>query len=120
VKVQHRRTQVREESWPLIDGWYWCPENVVEDRISEEAIENDPSLIRRAAWSFEWMRWVAGQWALERRLAHQCEDGSISAPEWVQMYEKKRGGVSLYGRCKKCREKLSTGVKTIIIMEKVL
>jgi hypothetical protein len=107
---------VREEGWPLIDGWYWCPVPVVDERIEEEGKKLGSFRIHSAI-SYEFLRWRSSQFDYSARLAHQCKDGGIRAPSWVQFYEKKSGGVSIYGKCKKCGEKLSTGIKTIMIME---
>jgi hypothetical protein len=107
---------VREEGWPLIDGWYWCPLPVIDDRIKDE--ETSISVYRtHTAIHYEFVRWRNAQYLLEARLAHKCKDGSIRAPSRVQWYEKKSGGISIYGGCKKCKKKLSDGIKTIMIME---
>jgi hypothetical protein len=109
---------VREESWPLIDGWYWCPEPVIDDRIIVEQ-KRLGNFRKHTAISYGFIEWQYAQYNLEARLAHKCKDGSIRAPSWVQTYYKKSGGISIYGGCKKCKEKLSDGIKTIIIMEQM-
>ena len=118
MRTKHRKTLVREESWPLIDGWYWCPIPLIEKRISDMADEND-KWIGRIGFGHEFSVWEYSQWGLERRLAHLCEDGSIRAPEWVQTYQTNSGTLSIYGRCKGCKARLSNGIKTIIIMEEM-
>jgi hypothetical protein len=116
--IKHRKTRVREESWPLIDGWYFCPEPVVDERIKEEE-KALGSFRQHTALSYEFIRWSSAQYDYSARLAHQCEDGGIRAPSWIQFYEKKSGGISIYGGCKKCEKKLSDGIKTIMIMEEM-
>lgn len=107
---------VREEGWPLIDGWYWCPLPLIEKRISDMADEYD-EFMGRIGIGYEFAVWENLQSKLSMRLAHQCENGNIRAPMWVQMYQRVSGGLSIYGRCNGCDEPLSEGVKTIIIME---
>jgi hypothetical protein len=91
---------------------------VVDQRIKDEK-EKLGSFRAHSAISYEFIRWQEAQYYLEARLAHKCKDGGIRAPSWTQYYEKKFGGVSIYGKCKKCREKFSDGIKTIIIMEEM-
>ena len=118
MKGKQRKTLVKDESWPLIEGWYWCPISVVEKRIKEYQEElTIMNVIGRIGVGYEFNKWAILQHRISSRLAHQCRDGSIRAPSWVQTYTRKSGCRSLYGRCKSCREPLSNGVKTIIIME---
>lgn len=116
MRSKHRKTLVREEEWPLIDGWYWCPIPLIEKRISDMADEYDGYMGKIGA-GYDFREWKARQYKIAARLAHKCEDDSIRAPSWVQTYTRKSGCRSIYGRCKHCREPLSNGVKTIIIME---
>lgn len=117
VRSKHRKTRVREEGWPLIDDWYWCPLPVIEERIDKERVElQDTLMSRNLGLSYEFLRWEQAQYVLNARLAHKCEDGTISAPTHTQWYKKSNGGISLYGKCKRCETKLGAGVKTIIIL----
>ncbi len=100
----------------MIDGWYWCPLPVVEKRISDMADEYD-EFMGRIGVGYEFRKWEESQHLLERRLAHQCEDGSIRSPRWIQMYKRVSGGISIYGACKGCNKTLSDGIKTIILLE---
>lgn len=113
---KHRKTVIREEGWPLIDGWYWCPESLIDKRMLAVADEVD-EYRHKIGVGYEFRDWVVKQHKLTMRLAHLCEDGSIRAPEWVQAYPRSCGGISIYGRCKGCREPISQGVKTIILLE---
>jgi hypothetical protein len=118
VISKHRKTLVREEGWPLVDGWYWCPISAIEERVDGMAVEYE-EFMGRIGVGYEFQRWEANQHKLDRRLAHQCADGKIRAPSWVDQYQRKGGGTSLYGKCKGCGESLSVGIKTIIIMEQM-
>lgn len=107
---EQKRTLVRNEGWPLIDGWYWCPESLIDARVKYWEKEGNYYTINlKAAYS-----------KLNQRVAHACKDGRIRAGVGIQTYKKKSGMLSLYGKCKRCDEKLSDGVKTIIIMELTL
>ena len=107
---EHRKTLVKKDKWPLIDGWYWCPESAIEHRVKRLG-DDDPL---DAGWMTDQYH------QLNERLAHACKDGRIRAGVGIQEYKKKSGMLSLYGKCKKCDEKLSDGVKTIILMELTL
>ena len=116
-----RRTLVKKESWPLVDGWYWCPESVIEKRI-----ESEKKLLRgrmnRPDIHFAFQRWEEDQSRLEARLAHACHDGRIRAASgWgVEYFHTAGGTVRIYGKCRFCNTPLSDGIKAIIIMEREL
>ncbi len=118
MRNKHRKTLVREEGWPLIDGWYWCPLPLIEKRVEEKAREYKEWL-GRIGVGYEFTRWENSQYNLEQRLAHKCESGRIRAPQWVQCYQRDSGGLSIYGRCKGCSADISDGIKTIIILEEM-
>lgn len=114
----HRKTLIKKEKWPLIDGWYWCPIPLIDARIQEKKAHLTYINAANPIWmSFDW--WKKHQYDLTRRLAHACNDGKIRAAIEVQYYTKKSGIVSLYGLCEKCNTPLSDGIKTIIILEKL-
>ena len=112
----HRKTLIKKEKWPLIDGWYWCPKQLIEQRIANEHDRLSFVSSDTPIW-IAVRRWEKLQYNLTRRLAHACDDGKIRAPIEVEYYKKKRGGVTIHGRCKKCDTKLTDGIKCIIIME---
>jgi len=114
MRNYHRKTLIKKEKWPLIDGWYWCPMDLVKKRIREEGDRLGSIKPTHPLW-FQFFTWCRTQRSLESRLAHACPDGKIRAPHWVENY-RSRGGEKLYGKCKNCGAKLSDGVKTIIIM----
>jgi hypothetical protein len=119
MRSYHRKTLIRREQWPLIDGWYWCPIPSIEDRIQTE-IKNMSHVKRSSPLWFSLGSWKMLQYKLEARLAHACDDGKIRAPSWVEYYRTKGGGVSIYGKCRHCEKSLSNGIKGIIILEKEL
>lgn len=124
MRSYHRSTLVPKEGWPLIDGWYWCPESVIKERIKKEQKRLDGWGSARWAsgvpWEFD--RWKKKQTKLEARLAHACHDGRIRAVSgWgVEYFHTVGGIVRIYGKCRFCDTPLSDGIKTIIIMEREL
>lgn len=121
MRSYHRRTLVRRESWPLVDGWYWCPPSVVCMRIAVEKKRLE-GFLHRNNISFGFQKWVHDQTKLGARLAHACQDGRIRAASgWGIEYFRTAGGtVRLYGKCRFCDVPLSDGIKAIILMEKEL
>jgi len=117
MRVYRRRTLVKREGWPLVDGWYWCPSSVIDKRIAKERERLRDYLNGPLGFSFQ--RWKADQKKLEARLAHACHDGRIRAASgWgVERFRTAGGIVRIYGKCRFCDEPLSTGIKAIIIME---
>ncbi len=120
MRSYHRSTLVRRESWPLVDGWYWCPESVFEKRIKKER-ERIETSIHYVSMPFAFLRWKDDQKKLEARLAHACHDGKIRAASgWGIEYFQTVGGIAkIYGKCRFCDEPLSDGIKTIIMMDKM-
>ncbi len=121
LRAYHRKTLVKKESWPLVDGWYWCPPVVIDERIAEEK-KRLKGLLNHSAISYGFQRWCHDQKRLEARLAHACHDGKIRATAgWgVEYYEKPGGTARIYGKCRFCNEELSDAIKMIILMEKTL
>ena len=121
MRSYHRKTLIKKEGWPLVDGWYWCPEVVIKDRIAAEK-RSLKGFFNHSAISFEFLQWKKKQKELSARLAHACHDGRIRACSgWGVEYFKKVGGISrVYGKCRFCDEPLSDGIKMIILMEKTL
>ncbi len=121
MRAYHRKTLVKKEGWPLVDGWYWCPEVVIKERIEEEE-KSLPQALGNFGIALTFSSWKRDQWKLEARLAHACHDGSIRATAgWgVEYYEKPGGTARIYGKCRFCNETLSDGIKMIILMEKTL
>jgi len=119
MKVYQRRTLVKREKWPLIDGWYWCPESVMEARFAKERAHMRltwTASISSLGWPLSWTfqeRVVAG------RLAHACDDGEIRAP-WVETYLRNDNVTTIYGKCRTCNTPLSDGIKAIILLEYVV
>ena len=121
MRTPHRKTQVKNEQWPLIDDWYWCPMPIVKKRIDDEMERIKP--IKLTAYSPLWFtihRWKKYQSTLDARLAHACADGKIRAPSWVEYRPTKSGSVSIYGKCRHCNVPLSDSIKGIILMEREL
>ena len=121
MRSYHRSTLVRKEGWPLVDGWYWCPESVVKERIEKEQKRLEGFWNRNnIAWGFD--IWKKNQTKLEARLAHACHDGRIRAVSgWgVEYFHTVGGIVRIYGKCRFCDTPLSDGIKAIIIMEREL
>ena len=130
MKVYQRRTLVKREKWPLIDGWYWCPQSVMEARIGEEQIR---MLIKGPGPSMAWgwnpagirstlvwpLWWEFQEKVVTGRLAHACNDGEIRAP-WVETYLRRDGITNIYGGCRTCKTSLSDGIKAIILLEYVV
>jgi hypothetical protein len=116
MRSHHRKTLIKRENWPLIDGWYWCPIPAIEERIEDEK-ERISGFRHHSAISYGFQRWKESQRNLEARLAHACKDGRIRAPSHVEYYKQKSNVVSIYGKCRHCEETLSEGIKTIIILE---
>ena len=119
LRSYHRKTLVRKESWPLIEDWYFCPATLAAERVQKELERlNAVSIIKPSSpiW-YSFNTWRALQFKLEARLAHACTDGRIRAPSWIEYYKTKGGGVSIYGKCRRCEKALSDGIKGIIIME---
>lgn len=121
MRAYHRKTLVRKESWPLVDGWYWCPQVVIDKRIDDEK-KRLKGMLNHSAISFGFLRWKQDQKKLEARLAHACHDGRIRAcAGWNVEYHKTVGGIArIYGKCRFCNEPLSDGIKCIILMEATL
>ena len=119
MRSYHRKTLIRKERWPCIDGWYWCPLTVVAERIEKE--RNRLDIIKRInpIW-YSYQTWKITQYDLGARLAHACDDGRIRAPSWVEYYVGKGGHRGIYGKCRFCDTPISDGMKAIIIMEKEL
>ncbi len=117
MRSYQRKTLVRKESWPLIDGWYWCPPSVVKERIDKEEARI-LSLQKTSALPFDFLRWGVDQKRLDARLAHACHDGRIRAPAgWgIETFRHVGGIIRIYGKCRFCDEPLSDGIKTIIMM----
>ena len=124
MRAYHRKTLVKKEGWPLVDGWYWCPEVVIKERIAEEAKKLKVMLkgTLHNPISFGFSRWKEDQKKLEARLAHACHDGKIRGTAgWGVEYFTKAGGTArIYGKCRFCNEALSDGIKMIILVEKTL
>ena len=121
MRAYHRKTLVKKESWPLVDGWYWCPQVVIDERIAEEK-KRLKGLLNHSAISYGFLRWKEDQKKLEARLAHACNDGKIRATAgWGVEYFTKAGGTArIYGKCRFCNETLSDAIKMIILMEYTL
>ena len=120
MKTYHRKTLIKNESWPLVDGWYWCPLICIEKRIEEEK-ERLSGFLHASSISYGLLRWSDDQKRLDARLAHACHDGKIRAPSGygIEYYQKVGGIAKIYGKCRHCDEELSDGIKTIIFMEKM-
>jgi hypothetical protein len=116
MRVRHRKTLIREEKWPLIEDWYYCPESVVEARI-ELTEEEWGEELKSLGMGYEFFRWERAQRSIGGRLAHKCKNGNIRAPSYIERYDRKSGGYSLYGKCSGCETQLSEAIKTIIMME---
>ena len=118
MRSYHRRTLVKKESWPLVDGWYWCPEVVIEKRVADEK-KRLLECMHRANIGYAFLRWKDDQKKLEARLAHACHDGRIRAASgWgIERFRTAGGIVKIYGKCRFCDIPLSDGIKTIIMME---
>lgn len=116
MRKEHRKTLVKKEKWPLIDEWYWCPKQIIQQRIDNKYEKFKGFHPNHLIW-ISFKSWSKHQDDLPRRLAHACEDGNIRAPIEIEYYKKKKGGVSIHGKCKKCDTKLTDGIKFIIIME---
>lgn len=121
MRAYHRSTLVKNEAWPLVDGWYWCPESVLESRVAVEK-ERLKGVLSNYAIQLGFSSWKKDQERLGARLAHHCRDGKIRAPSGygIQYYQGPGGIARLYGKCRHCDEALSDGVKCIILMEKAL
>jgi len=114
IAYPQRRTLIKYEKWPEIDGWYWASENIVQDRIDWVKSGGTP-------WGYPgrlWL-WERTQWELTQRLAHACEDGRIRSLRNVQTYYG-NCGPRIYGKCSKCNVKLSPGIKTVMMLEGAL
>lgn len=122
MRSPQRRTLVEKEGWLLIDGWYICPLHVARARIEETRKTLPTSSLR---WGkvfmnphrLEFANWAKREIELEARLAHACKDGKVRAPDRVQHFTKKSGMVSIYGKCRHCNEKLTSGVIAVILMD---
>ena len=121
LRSYHRKTLIKKESWPLVDGWYWCPPSVIEKRIKDEK-ERLHGYLTRPTISYGFLRWKEEQSRLEARLAHACHDGRIRAPSGygVEYFQGKGGIAKIYGKCRFCDENLSDGIKLMIFMERNL
>ena len=119
LRSYHRKTLIRKELWPLIDDWYWCPIDIIEERVAKETARLKIVSQMSPLW-FSLASWEQQQYELGARLAHACSDGRIRAPSWVEYYAQKGGAISIYGKCRHCEQTLSDGIKGIIIMEKEL
>jgi hypothetical protein len=119
LRSYQRKTLIRKESWVQIDDWYWCLVPTVQERIQKEKDRLSSVTVHSPLW-FSFASWREQQWRLEARLAHACDDGRIRAPSWVEYYRTKGGGISIYGKCRRCEKSLSDGIKGIIIMEREL
>ena len=117
MRSYQRKTLIRKEKWPKIDDWYWCPMPCIDDRVEAET-ERLKSVSRGSPLWYSFHTWKSGQYKLEARLAHSCDDGRIRAPSWVEYYRQVGGSISIYGKCRHCEKSLSDGIKGIIIMEK--
>jgi hypothetical protein len=117
LRSYHRKTLIKKEGWPEVDGWYWCPASVIKKRIKDEKEFFNLGTDSTRRWSF--MRWEEDQWRLEARLAHKCSDGRIRAPSGygIEKYTRPGGTIKLYGKCRFCDENLTDGIKGIILME---
>ncbi len=118
MRSYHRKTLIKKEGWPLVDGWYWCPQSVVDKRIkNERKVLKENS--RLSALPFQLLGWERDQKRLEARLAHACWDGKIRAASGygVEYYHGDNGKTEIYGKCRFCEEPLSDGIKLIIRME---
>lgn len=117
MRSYHRKTLIKKEGWPEIDGWYWCPASVIKKRIVDEKEHFQIGHASLSKYSF--MIWEEDQWRLEARLAHKCSDGRIRAPSGygVEKYRRDAGTVKIYGKCRFCDEVLTDGIKGIILME---
>jgi hypothetical protein len=118
MRSYHRRTLVKKESWPLVDGWYWCPQVVIKNRIEAEK-KRLFGFMNRPNISFGFQTWKEDQEKLEARLAHACHDGRIRAASgWgIEKFHTAGGIVKIYGKCRFCDTPLSDGIKTIMMME---
>jgi len=119
LRSYHRKTLIRKEMWPQIDDWYWCPKPVIVERVQKEYTRLNVVARNSPLW-FSFASWRALQYDLGSRLAHACDDDRIRAPSWVEYYKTKGGGISIYGKCRRCEKTLSDGIKGIIIMEEEL
>ncbi len=119
MKNYHRKTLINKESWVLIDDWYWCPKPSIDKRVKEEK-DRLSGITRHSPMWFSYGTWHRDQYKLEARLAHDCDDGGIRAPSYVEYYKQKGGMISIYGKCRRCEKSLSDGIKGIIIMEQEL
>ena len=125
MKVYQRRTLVKREKWPIIDGWYWCPRPAVEARFHKEYRRllklSSKAPTASIAWSLGYQLYKTNKNILFKpatsiqRLAHACDDGEIRAP-WVEIYRREDGITSIYGKCRTCNTPLSNGIKAIILL----
>lgn len=79
MRSYHRKTLIRKEGWPLIDGWYWCPLPIVEERVEKEEARRERMKPHNPGW-YAFNTWKIDQRELGARLAHACDDGRIRAP----------------------------------------
>lgn len=119
MRSYHRKTLIAKENWPQIEDWYYCPIPSIEERVQREKSRLNTISRNTPQW-FSFASWRNKQYNLESRLAHACKDGKIRAPSWVEYYAQKGGGISIYGKCRRCDAPLSDGIKAIIIMEEEL
>jgi len=127
MKRPQRKRLIKEEKWPLIDGWYWCPNYLVEKRIAESAQPPIPASYLKPFGErgpitpqyknyVRWIDWVETQRTVYGRLAHHCTDGKPRAP-YVEYGHTRKKRLILKGNCWHCKVKLSRGIKALIIME---
>ena len=120
MKYPRRARLIEDETWALIDGWYWCPESRIAPRIEKYRLtyESVASQVvtKRKAELARWNKWCKTQYHPGGRLAHKCTDG-IPRAVYMQYWRDKHNSLFLAASCTVCNVKLTEGMKTIIIME---
>ena len=123
MRQYQRKTLVKKEQWTKIDDWYWCPIPALEERFTKERtrlLQLKKIVPGYSSVMLTILQQQAGLNLISARLAHHCDNGKIRAPAGVQLYKRKGGIISIYGRCRYCKKNLSDGIKAIIMFEYVI
>jgi hypothetical protein len=97
-EIMPRRTEDLVKNWFLVENWHIAPQKFIEEIGAEYTLKDKTKF-----WN--------------KRLAHRCDDGSIRSPRGFMIYNKTRGGTSIYGCCSGCKAPIPDEVKTIIKLE---